>query len=228
MKVILSIFSVLFITSTVSSQLINKKLNIHINYNVGDFMGKKFSNDNDFIYPYLYSNMTKLNGYSFKATYKIHSLFSAGLEGGEMRGTNWSAENNNLYEGVEVGLKSISPVFQIHTRYNETGLYNRLKIYGEVAPVFGQSKLQLQKPIFEIDNTNESEMKFLETIDNYLGIKGRAGVEFAFSKDAGINLSYSVQQNFISSAFYNDEDFLYSQFSIGLYFRLFYDKRYAY
>jgi len=79
-----------------------------------------------------------------------------------------------------------------------------------------------------MDNSNESEMKFLETIDNYFGIKGSAGVEFAFSKDAGIHISYSVQQNFISSALYNDEDFLYGQLSIGLYFRLFYDKRYAY
>ena len=228
MKVILSIFSVFFIISTANSQLINKKLNIHVNYNIGDFMGKDFSNDNGFVYPYLYSNMTKLNGYSFKATYKIHSLFSAGLEGGEITGTNWSAENNILYEGAKVNLKSISPVFQIHTRYNETGFYNRLKIYGELAPVFGQSKLQLQKPIFEINSSSESEKLFLESVDNYFGIKGGAGVEFAFSKEAGINLSYSVQQNFISSAFYNDEYFLYSQLSIGLYFRLFYDKRYAY
>jgi opacity protein-like surface antigen len=228
MKVILSIFSVFFIISTANSQLINKKLNIHVNYNIGDFMGKDFSNDNGFVYPYLYSNMTKLNGYSFKATCKIHSLFSAGLEGGEMTGTNWSAENNILYEGAKVNLKSISPVFQIHTRYNETGLYNRLKIYGEVAPVFGQSKLQLQKPIFEINSSSESENLFLESVDSYFGIKGGAGVEFAFSKEAGINLSYSVQQNFISSAFYNDEDFLHSQLSIGLYFRLFYDKRFAY
>ena len=228
MKVILSIFSVLFITSTVSSQLINKQFNIHVNYNVGDFMGEEFSIDNGFIYPYLYSNMTKLNGYTFKATYKILSLFSVGLEGGEMRGTNWGAENNILYEGAEVNLKSISPVFQIHSRFDETGIFNRLKIYGEVAPVFGQSKLQLQKPIFEIKNLSESENKFLESVDNYFGIKGSAGVDFTVSKAAGINFSYSVQQNFISSALYNDDDFLYSQFSFGLYFRLFYEKRYAY
>lgn len=224
---ILLLFTIWFLNSSFA-QLTEKNLNIYISYNIGNSLGKEMSNDNGFIYPYLYSNMSKLNGYSFKATYKIHTLFRAGLEGGELRGTNWSAENNILYEGAKVNLKSISPVFQIHTRYNETGLYNRLKIYGEVAPVFGQSKLQLQKPIFEMDNSNESEMKFLETIDNYLGIKGGVGVEFAFSKDAGINLSYSVQQNFISSALYNDEDFLYGQLSIGLYFRLFYDKRYAY
>jgi hypothetical protein len=213
---------------SLKAQLAQKNLNLNASFNIGNFTGKEMSDNNGFIYPNLYSNLTKLNGYSFKATYKIHSLFSVGLEVGELRGTNWGAENNNLYEGAEVNLKSISPVFQIHTRYNETGLYNRLKIYGEIAPVFGQSKLQLQKPIFEINNSTESENKFLETIDNYFGIKGSAGVEFAFSKVAGLNVSYSVQQNFISSALYNDEDFLYGQLSIGLYFRLFYDKRYAY
>lgn len=218
----------LFIYCFSTAQLAEKKLNFYASFNIGNFIGKEMSDDNGFIYPYLYSNMSILNGYSFKTTYKIHSLFSTGLEGGELRGTNWGVEDNNLYKGAEVKLKSISPVFQLHTRYNETGLYNRLKIYGEVTPVFGRSKLQLQKPIFEIDKTNESEMKFLESVDNYFGIKGSAGVEFAFSKDAGLNVSYSVQQNFISSAFYNDEDFLYSQLSIGMYFRLFYEKRYVY
>ena len=228
MKRILIIVSVLLITPSVFGQLIDKKLNIYAAYNIGNFSGEEMSNNNGFIFPKLYSNMSELNGYSLKANYKILPLFSIGLEGGEMRGTNWSSENNDLYNGAEVRLKSISPVFQIHTRFNETGIFNRLKLFGEVSPVFGQSKLQLKNSIFEINSVDGIDMKLLESIDNYFGVKGCIGIEYAFSKGAGFMMSYSAQKNYISSAFYNDADFVFGQISIGLYFRLLYNKRYTY
>jgi opacity protein-like surface antigen len=228
MKKILLIVSVLLITPSVFSQQINKKLNIYAAYNIGNFSGEEMSDDNGFIFPNLYSNMSELNGYSLKANYKILPLFSIGLEGGEMSGTNWSSENKDLYNGAEVRLKSISPVFQIHNRFKETGIFNQLKLFGEVSPVFGQSKLQLEKPIFEINSVDGIDMELLESIDNYFGIKGCIGIEYAFSKDVGLKLSYSIQKNNISSALYNDADFVFGQMSIGLFFRFLYNKSYTY
>jgi hypothetical protein len=211
-----------------NAQLVRRNLNLDFVYNIGNFSGSEMSNDNSFIYPNLYSNFSDLNGFSIKATYKIHSLFSVGIEGGDLMGTNWFLKDFNLYDGATVNLRSVSPLFQIHTKFKESGILNRLKLYGEVAPVFGQAKLQLKNPIFEINTYDESESDFMKSTDNYFGIKGSTGIEFAFSKDAGVTLSYSVQQNFISSALYNDSGFLYSQISIGLFFRFIYDKRYAY
>ncbi len=228
MKRILLIVSILLTTSSVHAQLIDKKLNIYATYNNGKFSGGEMSDNNGFIFPNLYSNLSELNGYSLKANYKILPLFSIGLEGEEIRGTNWSLENNDLYNGADVTLKLISPVFQIHTRFKETGIFNQLKLFGEVSPVFGQSKLQLEKPIFEINSVDGIDMELLESVDNYFGIKACFGIEYAFSKDAGLMLSYSVHKNNISSALYNDADFVFGQISIGLYFRLLYNKRYIY
>lgn len=220
-------FSFFFLKSSLA-QLADKKLNIYTTYNIGKFSGKELSDKDGFIYPNLYSNMSELNGYSFKATYKIKPFFSFGFESGTMTGKNWSFENNDLYKGAEVTLKSFSPVFQIHTRPKEAGILNLIKIYGEVAPAFGQSKLQLKYPIFEISNGNIPDKSLLESTDNFFRLKGSAGVDFAFLKAAGINIDYSVQQNFVSSVLYNEKKFLYGQLSIGLYFRLLYEKRYAY
>ncbi len=228
MKRIILIVSILLITPFVFSQQIDKKLNIYAAYNIGKFSGEEISNNTGFIFPKLYSNMSELNGYSLKANYKILPLFSIGLEGGEMIGTNWSSVNNDLYNGAEVRLKSISPIFQIHTQFKETGIFNQLKLFGEASPVFGQSKLQLKNSIFEINSVDGIDVKFLESVDNYFGIKGCIGIEYAFSKDAGLMLSYSVQKNNISSAIYNDADFVFGQISIGLYFRFLYNKRYTY
>ncbi|MBN2772887.1 MAG: hypothetical protein JXR31_01470, partial [Prolixibacteraceae bacterium] len=120
----------LFIYCFASAQVADKNLNIYTGYSIGSFSGKEMSNDDGFIYPYLYSNLTNLNGYSFKATYKIYPLFSFGLENGKMTGNNWSSENSKIYKDATVNLKSFSPVFQIHTRFKESGIFNRLKIYG--------------------------------------------------------------------------------------------------
>ncbi len=228
MKRILLIVSILLTTSTVHAQLIDKKINIYSTYNIGKFSGGEMSDNNGFIFPNLYSNLSELNGYSLKANYKILPLFCIGLEGGELRGTNWSLENNDLYNEADVTLKSISPVFQIHTRFKETGIFNQLKLFGEVSPVFGQSKLQLGKPIFEINSVDGINMELLESVNNYFGIKGCLGIEYAFSKDVGLMMSYSVQKSNISSALYNDADFVFGQISFGLYFRLLYNKRYTY
>ena len=224
---ILLFFTFCFLNSSFA-QLAEKNLNIYGSYNTGQFLGKDMSDGNSFIFPNLYSNMSELNGYSLKATFKLFSFFSFGLEVGEMTGNNWSLENSDLYKESNVKLQSVSPVFQIHSQFNETGIFNRLIIYGEVAPVFGQSKLHLKLPVFEIRDENGSEIKFMESTDNYFGMKVGTGVYFAFSKAVGFNLSYSIQQSFISSALYNEEKFLFGQLSIGLYFRLFYDKRYVY
>lgn len=224
---ILLFFSFCFINDSFA-QLAEKKLNIYAHYNWGDFLGNEMSDENALIYPNLYSNMSELTGYSLKTTYKILPLFSIGLESEKMTGKNWGSENSEIYNDATVNLRSFSPVFQIHTRFKETGIFNRLKIYGELAPVFGQSKLQLKYPVFDIDNGNTSDKSLLESTDNYFGLKVGTGIDFAFSKAAGIYLAYSVQQNVVSSALYNEEKFLYSQLSFGLYFRLLYDKRFAY
>ena len=218
----------IFTIESLNAQLIEKKLNIYIDTNTGSFLGKKSSNEDEFIYPYLYPNMTKLNGYGVKAPYRAHSLFSFGIEGNKMFGTEWVLGNNNLYEGAEASMQSVSPVFQIHTKFKKTGIFNQLKLYVEIAPVFGQSKLQLKNPIFEINPVINSSEDLMESIDNYFGIKGGAGAEFSFSNDVGLFLTYSIQRNYISSTLYNDKSFIYNQLSIGLFFRFIYNKRYAY
>lgn len=228
MKLILLVFITLITLYSASAQLVEKKANLYVSYNNGNFFGDKTSNESGFIFPKFYSNLTKLNGYSAKVVYKIHPFLGLGLEIQNMTGSGWNLNDNDLFDGSEVTLKSLAPVFQIHTRFKESGIFNRVKLYGEVTPVFGNSRLKLEKPIFEISSGDNSRQSIDESIDNYFGIKGSAGAELSFSKDVGLFLSYSIQQSYISSALYYDENFISSQLNLGLYFRFIGNKRYAY
>ncbi len=216
-----------FVAKHCDAQVIEHKIQIK-NFLTGDFMPNKQSSSNGFIYPYLFPNMTGLNGYSTKATYKIHPLFSLGVEASKMIGTEWSLNNSKLYDGAEVNLQSLAPVFQVHTKFHEMGIFNHLKIYGEVAPVLGQSKLQLQNPIFKISSEINADEKLTKSIDNYFGFKAGAGLELVLYRNLGMQVEYSFRQNRITSALFVDDKFSSTQFIAGLFFRFKKNKRYSY
>ncbi len=212
----------------IEGQVIESKVNFHLDYLSGQFAGKKESGENGFIYPGFYANLKRMNGYSAKATYKIFPVLNIGLEGGKVNGSNWSYHESELYQEADVNLKSFAPVLQFHTKFKETGIQNRLKSYIEIAPVFGQATLNLEHSVFEVVLSDGNKKQLTEIINNFMGVKMGAGIEYTFSKDAGIQLSYSFQQNSITSAFYTDEQFLQRQISLGIYLRFLKDKRYAY
>lgn len=216
------------ITQESRAQLIDTKAGIQLNLFSGKFLGDAQTGNDGFIYPFLFPNFDNLSGQSAKAIYKIHSLVSIGVEGNQMTASEWQLNNNDVYNGAEVSFLSIAPVLQIHTKFRETGIFNRLKISGELAPVFGQSDLKLDQPVFEFQNINGQESELTETINNYNGIKYGAGIEFAVTQKVGLHFSYSAHQNQISSMLYNDDKFTYTQASFGLIFRLLKDKRHAY
>lgn len=216
------------ITQESRAQLIDTKTGIQLNYLSGKFLGDAQTGNDGFIYPFLFPNFNNLSGYSAKAIYKLHPLVSLGVEGNHKAASDWQMSGSNVYNGAEVRFRSIAPVLQIHTKFRESGIFNRLKIYGELAPIFGQSELKLDQPVFEIQDAGGTNSELTEAISNYSGIKYGAGFEFAVSQKIGLHFNYSLHQNQISSVLYNDDKFIFTQASFGLIFRLIKDKRYAY
>lgn len=225
---VVMIFFLIINANSLFAQLINTKLDVNLNYHTGQFKGEQWSDDNGFIYPYFFSNMQNLNGYSGKALYEITPFLSAGIEVGCIKGSDWQLENNNLYNNSEVEIRNIAPAIQFHTKLKETGIFNRLKLFAELSPQFGQAKSKLNKSIFEILNNDQTQIQLIESTDNFYGAKGSAGFEIVLSQAAGMQLAYSMQQNHVTSAFYHDNMFSTSQFTFGLFFRFLKDKRYAY
>ncbi|GAP68079.1 outer membrane protein beta-barrel domain [Bacteroidales bacterium 6E] len=210
------------------AQLVDKKLNVNINYHGGDFFGKKMSDTKGFVYPRLFSNMSELTGYSLKTLWKWHPKYSVGLEFDRITGDNWNVDDYLLYSGSVVNMISFSPVIQMHSRFQRSGTYNRLKFFGEVGPVIGQSKLSLRTPIFENDYSGDEHYLKTKGVDNFFGINVGAGVEYYFSSALGLHFSCSLQNNFIKPELYNDQRFFYGRYGIGLIYRFVYEKRFTY
>lgn len=208
-------------------QNISNKLNFHTGFALGKFHGNPSFNEGNFTFPALFPNLRTLNGYSLKALYRTHDYFSLGLGLENMRSSGWSLSGEEIYIGSKVNLVSTTALLQVHTKFAETGTYNKMKIYLEVAPTIGSANLALANPMFTA--RNEDSIQPPESITNqFYGIGGRLGLEYSISQTVGVYGNFSNAFHWISSSFYVDKNFTVSQLGIGMYVKLLKDKRYFY
>lgn len=228
MKTIILILTVLLSGQICKAQVFENKLNIYFNGNTGSFKGEKLHNENGFIYPYLFPNMTDLHGYSGKALIRIFPLVSIGFEANQLQSSDWNLNSYFQYQHAQIHLQSVSPVLQVHTKTMEKGIFSALKVFAEVSPVLGQSTLNLTGSIIYINEAKKTEAAPTKSIDNYFGFKCGAGFEYTFSRKMGAFVSYSFENDQISSQLFLDDSLVYHKFSLGLFFRFFNNKRYSY
>jgi hypothetical protein len=163
-----------------------------------------------------------------KVFININTLISAGMAVEQLQASDWEQKDNSDYANSSIGLYSLSTVIQIHNPYKEAGFSNRFKIFGEIAPLAGLTKLSLNNPLFDIRSNEYIVKQPLKSNDFFYGIKGTLGVEFAINQFAGICCSYSFSYNPTSSRLYSDNRFYATQLQMGVFVKLIKDKKFFY
>lgn len=210
------------------AQLIDNKMNIYFGYSTGVFHGKETIKDGSFIFPSLYANYTDLKGLSFKCLVNSNPIYSLGLGFNYSAASGWASSISEIYTNSQIHQYSLSPVIQFHTKFTETGIYNRIKGIFEIAPSFGFSDLTLATPLFDIQSQSGIVSQPMNSRDIFYGIGSKAGAELSVTHRLGIYVAYSFQHNWITSKLYNDKGFSSSQLCLGLIMRLERFKRFNY
>jgi len=222
------------------AQLIDNKINIYFGYSIADFHGQNVLKEGDFISTSLFPNYLDVKGASFKGLIELNQFCSIGAGFDMISASNW--QNHEYYDYLRSNANqySISPTIQIHTKFKEAGISNRMKLFIEIAPIIGMSNINLSRVFFETQNQiitqyqGSTQNRSLtvstpnESSDRFYGAKGSTGLEWAINHYAGIYFTYSIQQSKITSKFYNDKQFLRSQLDFGIFLRFKKDKRYFY
>ncbi|NLD48864.1 MAG: hypothetical protein GX660_17015 [Clostridiaceae bacterium] len=213
----------IFITVSLNcrAQIIDNKINLYGGYERGRFYGNGSINENNFIYPSLYPNLKSLNGISLKILYN-HPIqfFGFGVTFTHLKGIGWKSPDSPEYNGSKVILHSLSPTIQIHSKLTGKGVFNRFRLFFEIAPGIGLSKLTLSNPIFDIQSGNSIISQPMNSFDLFYGFKRDSGIELAINQNVNVYFSYSYSRNWIKSKLYADKHFSSSCLSLGAILRL--------
>ena len=211
------------------AQLLNNKISVVAEYSPKMvFSGDKVLIVDDFQYPSLYQNYNESSGGALKVINNFSSYASFGMEYQVAQASEWECKDYEDYNGSGIVLHSLSPVFQIHNKFYESGVFNRLRLIIEVSPTVGISGISVVNPLFDIQGQSNNISQPMKSRDIFYGIKGRIGMELAISKLFGMSFSYSIQKNWIKSKLYVDDTFSYSNAAVGVVIRLEKDKRFHY
>ena len=222
--VILSIL----LASGLQAQVIGNRLNIYARYATSLPSAKHTVGKDNFQFPSLYNNLS-FNSFSIEGQYAIHRIVSVGLNAEIMKGSNWSYDASTAYEGAEVSFVFISPGLQVHTPFQETGTFNRLKLYGSLHAIFGKASITLKNELSEYEP--EGAQLFETSVSDKAGTIGMsvgAGAEFSIDPRFGFTAGYSFRRYWVTSSLSLDDGFMRSIVDVGIYWRLMKNKRYYY
>lgn len=215
---IISIFAL--ISYICCSQAIDNKTNIYLGSTYGCFIGKESIGHKNFIYPSLFTNYRNLFGVSLTGLYKIKDNLSLGFGFEFSKASVWELQESYVYSFSKTNLMSLSPVIQVHNKFQETGFSNRFKVFVEINPVIGLSQLILTNPLFEIQSVSFNVDQLLKSNDLFFGFSDNVGLEFSINQYVGVFSSYKINYNWINSRFYNDRNFTRGSLLFGAFVKL--------
>jgi len=209
------------------SQLLEDRINFYIGYQSGFYTGNELFNDHGTIAPSFYSNLTSNNGLVVKDVYNLSPNLGVGFKLGFLTSTNWKSNKYVSYNGSKSATINLQPVIQIHSKFRENGLYNRLKVYGEISPVIGFSLVSVKNNLFF---TSDSEIKNNTFTSNNLiyGLEAGVGCEYAFTNKTGVFINLSLQEGFIKTPFFLDNRYTLSCINVGFRINISKVKRFNY
>ena len=210
------------------AQLIDNRVNFYFGVTSANFSGDKALQEGSFISASLYPNYHTATGKSIKAFIDLNPLISVGVGFDLLYATDWNNLPYTDYTGSSTTVYTVSPTIQFHTRFKNAGISNRVKVFAQIAPAIGQSKINLTTPLFAVQPQDGSRLSVTQSSDIFYGIKGSTGLEVAINQYSGVYFSYSFQKNVASSKFYNDKQFSFTQMDFGIFLRFKRDKRYFY
>lgn len=208
-------------------QLLEDRTNLFIGYKSGLYLGNELFNNQGTISPSFYSNLTSNNGLVVKYTTNLTPIFSTGLKLGSFIATNWQSENYTSYNDSKSTTINLQPIIQIHNKFQGNGLYNRLKVYGEISPVLGWSMLSIRNNLFDISGSEENVDTFSSN-DLIYGLEAGVGCEYAFINQLGAFINLSVQEGFINTPLFLDNRYTLIGFNVGIRINISKVKRFNY
>jgi hypothetical protein len=176
----------------------------------------------------LYSNYDSQFGLSIKGLLLKKQRLSFGASINFASASEWNSDLYTDYLNSGVSLYSLSPLMQIHSKLAESGFFNRFRIFLEMAPAIGISKITLSDPLFEITNGNNSITQPAGSSDLFYGLKGSAGIDASINQFLGLFLECSYGYYMVSSKLYNDSHFSNYSLEGGIRVSLLKNKRYFY
>lgn len=208
-------------------QLLEDKTNVYFGYQNGFYLGNELFNSNGTISPSFYSNLKSNNGLTIKYLTNQTPNLGLGFKLGFLTSTNWQSSNYISYNGSSSSSIKLQPVFQMHTKSNKNGLYNCMKLYGEISPVFEFSMISIRNNLFDIIETEKKYNTF--SINNlFYGLEVGVGCEYAFTNKIGAYIDMSMQEGFINAPLFLDSNFTLLGFNIGVRINLSKVKRFNY
>jgi hypothetical protein len=228
MKKFTTLILFILFSNVIQAQLISNHFNLYFGYDIGFIPGNRNVIEKDYISHSLYTNYTRLSGYSVKGLVKFRDKVSLGIMYQFQTASEWNYNDYFDYRDSHTQLHSILPVIRVHTKFKEQGFFNRGTLFLEIAPTIGLSHLKLSNPVFEIQSVNDSVRPPMKSTDFFWGITGTAGMEYSITQNAGIFMNCSYNYNRVSSILYDDKGFSRSQVSVGFFLRFKKNKYYYY
>lgn len=228
MKKIIIICILCFLGINSYSQLLEDKTNLYLGYQGGKYLGSELFNDYGTIAPSFYSNFRIANGVLLKGMTKISDHISTGLSISVLNASNWQNKNYSSYLNATSTVINFMPIFQYHTAFKQNGLYNRLKLYGEVSPVIGLSMVSLPSSIFHVVDPNNETSPIFKSNEMIYGFRLGVGSRYAFTNDYGLFMEMSINQVYLTYHPYVDTKYTLSTITFGMYFNLSKVKRFNY
>jgi len=211
-----------------NAQIISNKIDLSLGYGFGKFGGDEMINEDGFIAPALYSNYDSQYGISIKGIILKKQRFSFGFSMNYTSAYDWNTDLYTDYANSSVLLYSISPIVQIQNKPAETGFFNRFRIFLEIAPAIGLSKLSLSSPLFDIHNGIAIIEQPAGSNDLYYGLKGAAGIQASINQLFSIFIETTSGYYLVSSSLYTDSDFLNFSLEAGVIIKLKMNRRFFY
>jgi hypothetical protein len=230
MKRILLISLIIFFRINGFGQFLDNKASLYLGYETGFNLGNELFNNQGTSAPSFYSNFKSLNGLNFKGIFfKLSDHISTGLSTNFIYNTDWRSRHYTSFLNSNEISFSFKPVIQYHTMYSEKGIYNRLKLYGELSPVIGYSMASLTNINFVfISETDLNNSQLLKSNSIFYGLNLGGGAEYKLSNSFGIFANLSIQESFNESHIFIDNRKTALTFSIGTAICLSKGKRFNY
>ena len=228
MKRILLISLIIFSQLNVFGQFLENSTSLLVGYETGLNLGNELFNNHGTLAPSFYSNFNSLNGLNIKGIFKLSGHISTGLSTSFLYNSDWKSMHYTSYLNSNEMSFSLKPVIQYHTIYSEKGIYNRLKLYGELSPVLGYSMANLTNSNFVVISETDLNSQLLKSNNIFYGLSLGGGAEYKLSNKFGIFANVSIQESFVTSHIFIDNSKTALILSIGTVISLSKGKRYNY
>ena len=228
MKRIIFTFMICLLSRMGQAQIFEDQSILRVGYQSGLFFGNESFNSRGLIAPSFYANFKTAEGIVVTQTNRLTDRISLGVGVGYLSVQDWQSPHHSSYNDSKVTMLSLQPVFQYHTPYRETGICNRLRLYGELAPVIGYETDNLSNYPFEIVGIGYKKYVFQESKKITLGYQATLGSVFALTNTFGLFLNIHFQESFTNSPYFIDTHYSVLGVSVGTCITLSKIKRFNY